>query len=404
MRVGSLFAGIGGFDLGFERAGMHTAWQVELDPYCRAVLAKHFPDAERFEDVREVGAHNLAPVDLVCGGFPCQDLSAAGNGAGLDGARSALWFEFARIIRELRPRYVVVENVPDLLARGKRWYRAPVGRVLADLAESGYDAEWDCLPASAIGAPHQRDRFWLVAYPQNDGRGQGWPGRSPGGSQDGQGVAPQGMADSPRDAQAGSTSPAGSERERAGPSGVGGRARDVSDADPERCEVLSQFDGEPEPGGEASQCGRHADGSRDAVPDADGLGRQPGQRDLRARQPDPLGSSPELADPEGEPKRAGLRSRRSTGQRGRRSSDSGGEGGAVSHTDREQHQGASHALGRSPGEELRDHWATEPDVGRVADGVPARVDRLAALGNALVPQIAEWIGRRIVDFEEGGVR
>jgi DNA (cytosine-5)-methyltransferase 1 len=148
VNVGSLFAGIGGFDLGFERAGMRVAWQVELDPYCRAVLAHHFPEARRYEDVREVGAANLAPVDLICGGFPCQDLSPAGRGAGLDGARSGLWAEFARIVRELRPRYVVVENVPALLTgKGKRWDRGPIGRVLGDLAEARYDAEWACLSA-----------------------------------------------------------------------------------------------------------------------------------------------------------------------------------------------------------------------------------------------------------------
>jgi DNA (cytosine-5)-methyltransferase 1 len=104
VNVGSLFAGIGGFDLGFERAGMRVSWQVEQDAYCRAVLARHFPDAARYEDVREVGIDNLDPVDLICGGFPCQDLSSAGRGAGIDGARSGLWSEFARIVRELRPR------------------------------------------------------------------------------------------------------------------------------------------------------------------------------------------------------------------------------------------------------------------------------------------------------------
>jgi site-specific DNA-cytosine methylase len=169
VNVGSLFSGIGGFDLGFERAGMRVSWQVELDPYCRAVLARHFPDAARFDDVREVGARNLAPVDLLCGGFPCQDLSPAGKGAGLDGARSGLWAEFARIVRELRPRYVVVENVPALLTgKGKRWDRAPVGRVLGDLAEAGYDAEWACLSAREFGAPHLRKRIWIVAYPARD--------------------------------------------------------------------------------------------------------------------------------------------------------------------------------------------------------------------------------------------
>jgi DNA (cytosine-5)-methyltransferase 1 len=167
LTVGSLFAGIGGFDLGFERAGMRTLWQVEQSEFCRRVLERHFPDA-RFNDVRDVtGAPTLSRatlleyVDVLCGGFPCQDLSYAGKGAGIDGERSGLWSEYARIVGELRPRYVVVENVSALLARG-------LGRVLGDLAALGYDAEWDCIPASAVGAPHRRDRLWLVAYPAAD--------------------------------------------------------------------------------------------------------------------------------------------------------------------------------------------------------------------------------------------
>ena len=158
LTVGSLFAGIGGNDLGLERAGMRTLWQVELDPWCRRVLAKHWPDVERFEDVREVGAHNLSPVDLIAGGFPCQDISIAGRAAGIGGARSGLWGEFARIVRELRPRYVLVENSPVLTSRG-------MDVVLGDLAASGYDAEWDCLPAAAFGAPFVRDRVFVVATP-----------------------------------------------------------------------------------------------------------------------------------------------------------------------------------------------------------------------------------------------
>ena len=101
-------------------------------------------------------------IDVLCGGFPCQDLSVAGKGAGIDGARSGLWSEYARLIGELRPRYVIVENVPALLGRG-------LGRVLGDLSALGYDAEWDCLPASAFGAPHRRDRIWIVAYPGSEG-------------------------------------------------------------------------------------------------------------------------------------------------------------------------------------------------------------------------------------------
>lgn len=163
MTFGSLFAGIGGFDLGLERAGMEVRWQVEIDPFCRAVLAKHWPQVRRYEDVREVGAYNLEPVDLVCGGFPCQDISYAGAGAGIDGSRSGLWSEYARVIRELRPGFVVVENVAALLNRG-------ISRVLGDLAECGYDAEWHCIPASAFGAPHERERVWLVAYPNQSGQ------------------------------------------------------------------------------------------------------------------------------------------------------------------------------------------------------------------------------------------
>lgn len=164
MKIGSLFSGIGGLELGLERSipGARVVWQVEQNEYARAVLAKHWPEAKRYEDVREVGAHNLEPCELLSGGFPCQDLSVAGKQAGIDGARSGLWSEYARIIGELRDagrpaRFIVVENVAALLAGG-------MGRVLGDLAALGYDAVWDCIPAAAVGAPHRRDRVFLVAY------------------------------------------------------------------------------------------------------------------------------------------------------------------------------------------------------------------------------------------------
>src|SRR5258707_7301969 len=112
--MGSLFAGIGGFDLGFERAGFKTSWQVEIDPDCQKVLAKNFPEAERFGDIRECGRHNLKPVDVICGGFPCQDISNAGLRVGISGERSGLWGQMWRIIGELRPSYVAVENVAAL--------------------------------------------------------------------------------------------------------------------------------------------------------------------------------------------------------------------------------------------------------------------------------------------------
>lgn len=172
-----------------SRPAPRIVWQVELDPFCRSILARHFPDAQRFKDVRDVGATELGPVGIIAGGFPCQDISQAGTGAGLQGARSGLWFEFARIIRETRPRWVVVENVPALLARG-------FGRVLGDLAACGYDAIWDCLPAQAVGAPHRRDRLFVVAWrvpdPERDGVRDG-PERGAGGAQAPDGGDPESL-------------------------------------------------------------------------------------------------------------------------------------------------------------------------------------------------------------------
>ena len=134
LTVGSLFSGIGGFDLGLERAGMRVVWQVENDAYCRKVLAKHWPDVPCYEDIHDCGAHNLEEVDVICGGFPCQPVSVAGKQLAQDDERW-LWPEFARLVGELRPRHVFVENVPGILVRG-------LGDVLGDLAALGYDAEW----------------------------------------------------------------------------------------------------------------------------------------------------------------------------------------------------------------------------------------------------------------------
>lgn len=164
MTFGSLFAGIGGFDLGFERAGMRCVWQVEIDPYCRRVLAKHWPNVPRWDDVRTFMGDGFERPDVICGGFPCQDISYAGEGKGLEGERSGLWAEFSRIVCLLRPRYVVVENVAALLERG-------IGTVLSDLARGGFDASWEVFSACAFGAPHMRRRLFIVAYANGlDGR------------------------------------------------------------------------------------------------------------------------------------------------------------------------------------------------------------------------------------------
>jgi DNA (cytosine-5)-methyltransferase 1 len=165
VRVLDLFSGIGGFSLGLERAGMRTIAFCEVDPFCQRVLAKHWPGVPIYGDVRQLRGADIGPVEVICGGFPCQDISAAGSRVGIEGERSGLWSEYARLVREIRPRYVIVENVDDLAIRG-------LGRVLGDLAEIGYDAEWYCIPAAAAGADHWRDRLWIVAYPDSAGREQ----------------------------------------------------------------------------------------------------------------------------------------------------------------------------------------------------------------------------------------
>ncbi len=163
MNVLDLFSGIGGFSLGLERAGMRTVAFCESDPFCRRVLAKHWPEVPRYDDVRELTATRLVrdgvgPVDVICGGFPCQDIStASASPAGLAGERSGLWRDYARLVGEIRPAFVTVENVSALRNGG-------LADVLGDLAALGYDAEWDCIPASIVGASHPRDRIWVVAY------------------------------------------------------------------------------------------------------------------------------------------------------------------------------------------------------------------------------------------------
>lgn len=310
---GSLFSGIGGIDLGLERSGMQCKWQVEIDEYATKVLAKHWPNVARFRDVRECGRSNLIPVDLIAGGFPCQDISGAGRRAGIDGERSGLWSEFYRIICELRPRYVLVENVADLLypIRRKRNKRvisiepAPIGRVLGNLAACGYDAEWQILSAEAIGAPHLRERVFIVGYPMRVGcRRQGLQhdtGAQPGqGSQD---------------------------------------VREISDTTGTGCHGR-----EFKPQSWQLEC--------TSFTSENGNGQQ-------------------MADPD----RQSLAVGQVFGSHARQK---------LTATQRSCSTGSG-------------IWTVEPAIRRVANGVPSRVDRLRGLGNAVVPQLAEYIGRCIME-------
>jgi DNA (cytosine-5)-methyltransferase 1 len=167
LRLLDTFSGIGGFSYAAERivGGFETVAFVEREPYCQQILSKHWPSVPIYDDITTFSPEPYS-ADVVCGGFPCQDISTAGKQAGIkQGTRSGLFYELIRVVRLVRPRYVVLENVAAIVSNG-------LDTVLGELAEAGFDAEWACIPASAVGACHQRDRWWLVAYPKGTGAGQ----------------------------------------------------------------------------------------------------------------------------------------------------------------------------------------------------------------------------------------
>lgn len=175
LRLLDLFSGIGGFSLGLERTGgFETVAFCEIEEYPRKVLAKHWPEVPIYGDVRELTAERLRAdgidnINVICGGFPCQDISTAGKRAGItDQTRSGLWSEIVRLACEIRPQFLIVENVSNLLVGPSGQPGGWFGRVLGDLAEIGFDAEWHCIPASYLGALHQRDRVWIIAHPHAD--------------------------------------------------------------------------------------------------------------------------------------------------------------------------------------------------------------------------------------------
>ena len=282
MTFGSLFAGIGGFDLGLERAGLDCQWQVEIDDYATQVLEKHWPLVRRWRDVRYFPPEPIGDwrVDLICGGFPCQDISNAGRRRGIHGERSKLFFEAVRVVGLLRPRWVLLENVAAILSNG-------MGVVGAEFSEIGYRLEWDCIPASAVGANHQRDRIFLLAYPNGD------------------------ECDGARSEPAHEACDRGDDAEH-----------------PQRRGAM-----QPE----------RAGGTRVSRSAANAHGERLAERQVLSR---------------------GLREELSAFER-----DNVAVGG---------------------------QWGTEPDILRMAHGIPNRVDRIRCLGNAVVPQVAEWMGRVIL--------
>jgi len=320
--VGSLFSGIGGIDLGLERAGMTVRWQSENDPYCCRILAKHWPHVPNLGDVTAIDWSTVEPVDLICGGYPCQPFSLAGARAGETDARH-LWPFFAAAIRHLRPRYALLENVPGHLSLG-------FGRVLGDLAECGYDTEWDCIPAAAVGAPHLRYRVFVVAYPHRESE----PGFTVDAVTGPRVVVPNTNGHTVRQQ----------------PVAIFGR----------RCATVAAGNGNNWDVADTS-----------SVPERESADQADPVTVGREARAIACGGG-ELADAEGE--RCRSLGPYSAGEA--RADNIAGHAGELA---------GGHA------------WAVEPDVGRVADGVPHRVDRLRALGNAVVPQVAELIGRRILE-------
>ena len=345
LTVGSLFSGIGGLELGVEHAtGGRVAFQVERDAWCREVLAKHWPDAVRYDDVCTV--RGLPAVDILCGGFPCQDVSLAGKRAGFGGERSSLWREYRRIIADVGPRFVFVENVPGLLTADDGYAFA---EVLGDLAALGFDAEWDVFRASDVGAPHRRERVFLLAHRDGERlesqRGGGLlDGERPtlGHDADGCGGAAPALADTAGVVVARPVADrdrCGRPETQTGDSGDGERwSRSLGDADGQRLQEPRRVGGL---GGERS-C---VDGGRDVLPGA--------ERGAESR----LGAVPD-----------GL----SRGLDGHRWPAGRGEA---------QHPG-------------------EPP--RTAAGVANRAPQLRAYGNAVVPQVAALAWRVLYARATGG--
>jgi DNA (cytosine-5)-methyltransferase 1 len=346
-------------DLGLERAGLTCRWQVEIDDYCSRLLAKHWPEVKRYRDVRTVQAADLESVDLICGGFPCQPVSVAGRRKRQDDERW-LWPEFARIVRDLRPRWVLIENVPGLLSGD--WadledpstdavWRSGMSDVLGELARCRYDAEWDCIPAAALGAPHLRYRTFIVAYPAELGTWISSTGQRPEGKRtpdiDGPGEIPD-VERSGWDStwcvrpgkETGARSPAGTSRSDSFSADVAGIGR------------------------EGWGTGIQETWTRRITPWRE-LGR------IFADAPSALfREGQRQAIPEGRDRTRGGKPER-------------------------------HYCRRPPEDEISGSgwWASEPHLVRMVHGVPHRVDRIRGLGNAVIPQVAEWIGCKILEAE-----
>lgn len=320
-----MFSGIGAFSLGLQRAGMKPIAFVEIDQFCRDVLARHWPGVPIHHDVRDA---DFPAADVICGGFPCQDVSRAGKRAGVTGQRSGLYRELVRAIRMVRPKVAIVENVAALLDDG-------IDIVLGDLAEGGDCVEWDCVPANAIGACHERDRVWIVAHANGGREPDGW------------------------------TQPV-----RRGIKGQGQGQGFGVDADTEGG-GWSEGRGRPEGEAPGRQTGTERSHDADAESNGCGQGRPRRPPDSFAWIRDATRWHAGHAYRAGFPEREGERD-----------------------DPRQERQAAERA---AIADVWQQEWPCEPALLGVDDGIADRVERTRALGNSLIPQIPELIGRAILD-------
>ncbi len=381
--VGSLFSGIGGLDLGLERAGMNVIWQSEIDPYACKVLSKHWPEVVNHGDIKKINWASVERPDVICGGYPCQPFSQAGKRKGADDPRH-LWPWVREAISELRPRYAILENVRGHVTLG-------LSTVLGDLAAVGYDAEWNIVSAASVGANHRRERVIIVAYPKskysnsgnNNSRVSARPQAVP---QLGDGGWTQTVADA-NDARP--------HREEVNTAEIGlnaqrrirGRGQDVANTDGRRRSERNKTIGSVPISNKVSSDVANADGSeptngrqREAV-----SGKDTGRRNDGTRS----GSDTGQVSLEGARQSSGAMANADTWQTSwwLRSSE---QNTRFVFSQQNRQRGTQGYAGWQ-------WWQTEPNVGRVVDGVSSRVDRLKGLGNAVVPQVAEVIGRLVIN-------
>ncbi len=400
-KVLDLFSGIGGFSLGLEATGgFETVAFCEIEKYPLEILNKHWPNVPKYNDIKELTYERLKAdgiiPDVICGGFPCQDISVAGKRKGIKAERSGLWSEMFRLIRDVRPAWTIIENVSALRSKG-------LTLVLQNLSSIGYMSEWHCIPASAIGANHQRDRIWIVAHPYSkrdescireeisrwknkETPNPKFTSRSERGDSLFGEISAEEMGDTNSNGFT-STKESGETRLRSGSS-------------KEESKQAGESEGSSDGGGgsknlaDSNNTGERASECRDMSEDR----TKSIKEQEKHIQSGSSRCSTEVANSDS--KRCGGGSGEGCADGERELLQREQEGGEMG----SETQGRSELLlfgNTTSGVPRRSPWwQVEPDVGRVANGVPKRVDRLKCLGNAVVPQIPQLIGYQILEFEE----